>query len=228
VHTEASEFARRGSTVLAFDHPSRMLAVGSSDGNSALRNEQRFASPEMAIRVFLSLEEPPAEVAPALRPARDFMRTRVLGQHGRFSIAILALVEGAVAFFSVYAAACLRYRTPVRHLNLLELEFGPLWPRAVIFALFVVLTLWAFGLLQQRPPACAAVRRSERWGGTCGRCLCARGGVLPAAEYKTVAGRRGARGAGHGARNPDLAAGVRDHAPRGSVKHQAASGEPRP
>jgi hypothetical protein len=59
VHTDASEFARRGSTVLAFDHASRMLAVGSSDINSALRNEQRFASPEMAIRVFLSLEEPP-------------------------------------------------------------------------------------------------------------------------------------------------------------------------
>jgi hypothetical protein len=58
VHTEASEFARRGSTVMAFDHASGMLAVGFSDGNSALRNEERFASSEMAIRVFLSLDEP--------------------------------------------------------------------------------------------------------------------------------------------------------------------------
>jgi hypothetical protein len=58
VHTEASEFARRGSTVLGFDHASGKLAVGFSSGNSALRNEERFESPEMAIRVFLSLDEP--------------------------------------------------------------------------------------------------------------------------------------------------------------------------
>ncbi len=57
VHTEASEFARRGSIVLAFDHASGRLAVGFSDG-SALRNEEHFVSPEMAIRVFLSLDEP--------------------------------------------------------------------------------------------------------------------------------------------------------------------------
>ena len=81
------------------------------------------------------------------------MRIRVLGQHVPFSIAILALVEGAVAFFSVYAAACLRYQTPVSHLRLLEAEFGPLWPRAAMFALFVVLSLLAFGLYSARQRA---------------------------------------------------------------------------
>jgi len=56
VHTAATELARRGSIVLALDHPTWLLAVGVSDGDSPLRNEKRFDSPEMAVRVFLSLE----------------------------------------------------------------------------------------------------------------------------------------------------------------------------
>ena len=81
------------------------------------------------------------------------MRIRVLGQHVPISIAVLALVEGAIAFFAVYAAACIRYRTPLSHLNSLQLELGPLWPRAVMFALIVVLCLLAFGLYSARQRA---------------------------------------------------------------------------
>jgi hypothetical protein len=58
VRTEASEFARRDSIVLAFDRASGMLAVGVSVDKATLRNEERFESPEMAVRVFLSLDEP--------------------------------------------------------------------------------------------------------------------------------------------------------------------------
>jgi hypothetical protein len=78
------------------------------------------------------------------------MRIPTLRKRVPSSIAILALVEGAIAFFSVYAAACIRYRTPVSHLNLLEIELGPLWPRAAVFAVFVVLSLWTFGLYSDR------------------------------------------------------------------------------
>src|SRR5262249_37833703 len=81
------------------------------------------------------------------------MRIRVLGQHVPISIAVLALVEGAIAFFAVYAAACIRYRTPLSHLKSLQLELGPLWPRAVMFALIVVLCLLAFGLYSARQRA---------------------------------------------------------------------------
>jgi hypothetical protein len=59
VHSEASEFARRGSIVLAFDHASRMLATSDLQmANRPLRNMERHASPEMAVRMFLSLEDP--------------------------------------------------------------------------------------------------------------------------------------------------------------------------
>ena len=52
----------------------------------------------------------------------------------------------------MYAAAFIRYRTPVSHLRLLQEELGPLWPRAGMFAVIVVLCLLAFGLYsaQQR------------------------------------------------------------------------------
>jgi len=81
------------------------------------------------------------------------MRIRVLGQYVPISIAVLALVEATIAFLAVYAAVCIRYRTPLSHLGLLELELGPLWPRAGSFALIVVLCMLAFGLYSARQRA---------------------------------------------------------------------------
>jgi len=81
------------------------------------------------------------------------MRIRVLGQHVPISIAVLAFVEGAIAYVAVYAAAVIRYRTPVSHLGLLQRDLGPLWPRAGMFAVIVVLCLLAFGLYSARQRA---------------------------------------------------------------------------
>ncbi len=69
------------------------------------------------------------------------------------SIAVLALVEASIGFLAVYAAALIRYRTPITHLRLLEIELGPLWPRAGMFAVIVVLCLLAFGLYSARQRA---------------------------------------------------------------------------
>ena len=69
------------------------------------------------------------------------------------SIAILALAEGGIGFLAVYAAAFIRYRTPITHLRLLQIELGPLWPRAGMFAVIVVLCLLAFGLYSARQRA---------------------------------------------------------------------------
>jgi sugar transferase (PEP-CTERM system associated) len=81
------------------------------------------------------------------------MRIQVLGQHVPMSIAVLAVVEAAIGFLAVFAAACIRYRTPLSHLGLLQRELGPLWPRAAMFALIVVLSLLAFGLYSARQRA---------------------------------------------------------------------------
>jgi sugar transferase (PEP-CTERM system associated) len=81
------------------------------------------------------------------------MRIRVLGQHVPASIAVLALAEGAIAYFAIYAAISIRFQTPPSRLRLLELEIGPLWPRAAVFSLIVVVCLLAFGLYSARQRA---------------------------------------------------------------------------
>ena len=55
LHTKARVFARRGTAVLAVDDTFATLLVGRSAGRSPLRNLERYASPEMALRVFLSV-----------------------------------------------------------------------------------------------------------------------------------------------------------------------------
>jgi sugar transferase (PEP-CTERM system associated) len=82
------------------------------------------------------------------------MRIRVLGQHVPASIAVLALAEGLIAFFALYAAVSIRFQTPLSRLHLLELQIGgPLWLRAGVFALIVVVCLLAFGLYSARQRA---------------------------------------------------------------------------
>ena len=53
--TKAQVFARRGTVALAVDDTFATLIVGHSDGRSPLQNVQRYASPEMAVREFLSV-----------------------------------------------------------------------------------------------------------------------------------------------------------------------------
>jgi hypothetical protein len=62
------------------------------------------------------------------------------------SVAILALVDGLLAFLALYIAVCNRFQTPLDHIQLLEAEIGPIWPRALVFSLIVVISLMAFGL----------------------------------------------------------------------------------
>ncbi|HYC10489.1 MAG TPA: hypothetical protein VEC10_12680 [Steroidobacteraceae bacterium] len=54
LRSKAQVFARRGTAVLAVDDTFATLLVGRSAGRSALRIVERYASPEMALRVFLS------------------------------------------------------------------------------------------------------------------------------------------------------------------------------
>ena len=81
------------------------------------------------------------------------MRIRVLGQIVPVPIAVLAVVEGLLAFLALYAAACLRFRSPISELGPLQGLIGPLWPQALIFALSVVLCVLAFGLYSGRQRA---------------------------------------------------------------------------
>jgi sugar transferase (PEP-CTERM system associated) len=78
------------------------------------------------------------------------MRIRVLGQHLPTSIAVLAVAEAAIAFVALYAAICIRFETPISHVALLSQKIGPLWPRAGMFAVIVVVCLLAFGLYSAR------------------------------------------------------------------------------
>jgi hypothetical protein len=54
LRTKAQVFARRGTAVLAVDDTFATLLIGRSAGRSPLRDVERYASPEMALRVFLS------------------------------------------------------------------------------------------------------------------------------------------------------------------------------
>jgi hypothetical protein len=55
LRTKAQVFARRGTAALGVDDTFATLVVGHSEGCSPLRNVERYASPDMALRVFLSV-----------------------------------------------------------------------------------------------------------------------------------------------------------------------------
>ena len=55
LRTKAQIFARRGSAALAVGDTFATLIIGHSEGHSPLQNVERYASPEMALRVFLSV-----------------------------------------------------------------------------------------------------------------------------------------------------------------------------
>jgi hypothetical protein len=55
LRTKARVFARRGTAALALDDTFATLIVGHSKGRSPLQNVERYASPEMALRMFLSV-----------------------------------------------------------------------------------------------------------------------------------------------------------------------------
>jgi sugar transferase (PEP-CTERM system associated) len=78
------------------------------------------------------------------------MRVRILGQYLPASLAMLALIEGALSFLALYAAVCIRFQVGIGKLHVWTREFGPLWPRGVAFSLIVVTCLLAFGLYNSR------------------------------------------------------------------------------
>jgi len=81
------------------------------------------------------------------------MRIRILGQFVPASLGVLALIEVGLACLALYAAVLIRFQTPLRHLPDLELELGPLWPRALLFSVIVAICLLAFGLYSSRQRA---------------------------------------------------------------------------
>jgi sugar transferase (PEP-CTERM system associated) len=81
------------------------------------------------------------------------MRIRLFGQTVPASIAVLAVAEGVIAFCALYTAFCIRFETPFNRLAKLEDEFGPLWPRGILYATIVVICLMAFGLYSGRQRA---------------------------------------------------------------------------
>jgi sugar transferase (PEP-CTERM system associated) len=81
------------------------------------------------------------------------MRIRVLGQNVPVSLAVLALVEAALAFLALYAAVLIRFQTRISHLANLQRELGPLWPRGLVYSIIVVTCLLAFGLYSSRQRA---------------------------------------------------------------------------
>jgi hypothetical protein len=66
---------------------------------------------------------------------------------------IAALFEWVIAFFALYVAVSIRYAVPLLHVRQLELEVGPMWPRGLVFASVVVVSLLGFGLYSGRQRA---------------------------------------------------------------------------
>ena len=78
------------------------------------------------------------------------MRIRLIGEHVHVSIAILAVVELAVCSLAFFVAALVRFGVD---LPVFENIHGPLWPRAVVFGVVMVVCFTAFGLYSARQRA---------------------------------------------------------------------------
>lgn len=78
------------------------------------------------------------------------MRIRLFGHYLHGSIAALLLLEGAMLFGILWLAALARFGT---HFDTALAELGPLWPRALLFSLVVLVCLMAFGLYSARQRA---------------------------------------------------------------------------
>src|SRR3984957_6922983 len=78
------------------------------------------------------------------------MRIRLIGEHVHVSIAVLAVVELAFCYAAFVLAAHVRFG---RALTGFEGVYGPLWPRALVFGVVMMLCLLAFGLYSARQRA---------------------------------------------------------------------------
>jgi sugar transferase (PEP-CTERM system associated) len=80
------------------------------------------------------------------------MRIRILGQYIHGSLAVLAVVELCMLCGVMVVASLVRFRAGV---GIIESEFGPLWPRMLLFGAVMTVWLFAFGLYssRQRAPA---------------------------------------------------------------------------
>jgi sugar transferase (PEP-CTERM system associated) len=78
------------------------------------------------------------------------MRIRLIGEHVHVAIAILVVVELAVFCLAFVLAARVRFGVD---LTVFEASYGPLWPRALVFGVVMVVCLLAFGLYSARQRA---------------------------------------------------------------------------
>ncbi len=78
------------------------------------------------------------------------MRIRLLGQYVHVSIVALAATEAAIFFGVFVGAAMVRFH---HDLTTVEQQVGPLWPRAALFSLILVLSLLSIGLYSARQRA---------------------------------------------------------------------------
>ncbi|MGH8318280.1 MAG: TIGR03013 family XrtA/PEP-CTERM system glycosyltransferase [Steroidobacteraceae bacterium] len=81
------------------------------------------------------------------------MRIRVFGQYVYLSIAILTVIEAVLFYGSVYGAVFARFHGDYGSIESLRDLRGALWPRALLFALIMVMCLLAFGLYSARQRA---------------------------------------------------------------------------
>jgi len=81
------------------------------------------------------------------------MRIRVLGQSVPLSIAVLAVAEAVIFFAALYAAALMRFRGALGSIARMEDTEGPLWSRAVLFAIVMLTCQLALGLYSARQRA---------------------------------------------------------------------------
>ena len=78
------------------------------------------------------------------------MRFRLIGEYVHVSIAVLAVIELAVCCAAFILAANIRFGV---ELAAFEGAYGPMWPRALVFSIVMVLCLLAFGLYSARQRA---------------------------------------------------------------------------
>src|ERR1700719_2001576 len=78
------------------------------------------------------------------------MRFRLLGEYVHVSIAVLAAVEFAACYAAFILAAVVRFGAELPEF---ERENGPLWLRALLFSLVIIVCLLAFGLYSARQRA---------------------------------------------------------------------------
>ena len=118
--------------------------TGAQSSITRLRLPTRSARPAQAVKIKRSVDN--IGTAGSRGTPYERMRVRLLGQYLQITVGALALTEAVAFVLAFYAAIMARFGLSFGEFAMIELGYGSLWPRALLFSLVMLVSLLAFGL----------------------------------------------------------------------------------